>query len=650
MKLNLFKKILKNKLYNSSILDDEINIKIDQTLTQDSTGTMTYLQLEKLNLKERKTKLSVAYIDHNLLQSGPENADDHLYIKSICKKYNIYYSKPGTGICHQVHLERFSKPTQTLLGSDSHTPTSGALSMIAIGAGGLDIACAIAGKAYTIKNPKVINVKLNGKLNNNASAKDIILKLLKDLTVKGGVNKVFEYSGSGVKYLSIPQRATICNMGAELGATTSIFPSDDMTYEFLKAQGRDDDFVRLEADEDCIYDDFIEINLDELNPLIACPHSPDNIKEIRDLKNIKIDQICIGSCTNSSFKDLSMVSHILKNKKVHDDVSLTISPGSKQVLSMLAESGDLKILIDAGARILESSCGPCIGMGQSPNTNSISLRTFNRNFKGRCGTTDASVYLTSPKICAITAITGVLDSSLLDELDNYDFSKIKEPNNYLVNDNTIIKPAYDTKKTNEDVKIIKGPNIKDVPLASKMTSTLKGKILTKLDDDITTDHIMPSNSKLLPYRSNIPYLSKFVLKPSDDKFYDLAIKEQGGFILAGENYGQGSSREHAALGPLYLNIKAVLAKSFARIHKKNLINNGIIPLEFKNKDDYLDIDVKNNLVINDLIESLKSKNTIDVINEDKNKSYTLEINLSKSQRELILKGGLLNMLAGDLNA
>ncbi|MCT4509988.1 MAG: aconitate hydratase [Tepidibacter sp.] len=612
----------------------EVGIRIDQTLTQDSTGTMAYLQLENMGIDKVKTKKSVAYIDHNTIQAGPENADDHLYIQTVAKKYGIYFSKPGNGICHQVHLERFGVPGQTLLGSDSHTPTCGGLGMLAIGAGGLDVAVAMAGGQYYINTPDIVKVELTGKLNKGVSAKDIILEVLNRYTVKGGVNKIFEYCGEALKYLSVPQRATITNMGAELGATTSIFPSDDVTYEFLKSQGREKDYVEILADEGAVYDESIIIDLGKLKPLAACPHSPDNVVPVDELKNIKVNQVAIGSCTNSSFVDMMKVAKILENKTIAEHVSLVISPGSKQVLNMLAANGALAKMVSAGARILESACGPCIGMGQAPSTNGVSLRTFNRNFKGRSGTTSADIYIVSPEVAAVSAIAGYITSP--DEIDNVEISM---PDKFLINDNLIISPA----REGEEVEIIKGPNIKDFPKTEPLKDTLKGKILIKVDDNITTDHIMPSNAKLLPYRSNIPYLSEYCFKPCDSDFPSRAKELKGGFIVGGLNYGQGSSREHAALAPLYLGIKAVIAKSFARIHKQNLINNGILPLTFENDTDYDDIELMDEILIDDSLKNIDIGIFI-LKNLTKNKSYKVNLDITNRQKKMILSGGLLNLI------
>lgn len=636
MGLNVAQKIIKNHLLKGEMVaGKEIAIQIDQTLTQDSTGTMAYLQFEALGIDKVKTKRSVAYIDHNVLQSGPENADDHLYIQSVAKKHGIYFSKPGNGICHQVNLERFGVPGDTLLGSDSHTPTGGGIGMLAMGAGGLDVAVAMGGGEYYISMPKVVKVNLIGKLRDWVSAKDIILELLRRLTVKGGVGKVFEYCGDGIKTLSVPQRATITNMGAELGATTSLFPSDDVTYEFLKAQGREKDFIELKADEDAVYDEEVTIDLSELEPLVACPHSPDNVVSAASLKDIKVDQVCIGSCTNSSYADMMRVAKILEGKTVNERVSLVIAPGSKQVLNMLAKNGALATMIDAGARILESACGFCIGMGQSPATNGVSLRTSNRNFEGRSGTTSANVYLVSPEIAAVSALKGyIADPRKLGEAFD-----IEMPKEFIINDNLIVPPAVE----GEDVEVVRGPNIKPFPKAKALESIVEGKVLTKVGDNITTDHIMPSNAKLLPYRSNVPYLSEYCLTPCDKDFPSKAKQYGGGFIVGGDNYGQGSSREHAALAPLYLGIKAVLAKSFARIHMANLINNGIMPLVFENEGDYNKIKDMDEILIENAVEQV-DKGIIVVKNKSKCEEYRMLLNITDRQKKMIKAGGLLNLV------
>lgn len=633
--LNITQKIIKSHLVSGNMIaGEEISIKIDQTLTQDSTGTMAYLEFEAIGIPRVKTKRSVAYIDHNTLQSGFENADDHKYIQTVTKKHGIYFSRPGNGICHQVHLERFGIPGQTLLGSDSHTPTGGGLGMLAIGAGGLDVAVAMGGGAYYITMPKVVKVNLVGKLKPWVAAKDIILEVLRLLTVKGGVGKVIEYSGEGVKTLSVPERATITNMGAELGATTSVFPSDDITKEFLKAQGRESDFSYILPDDDAAYDEEITIDLSKLVPLAAKPHMPDNVDTVKNIGKIKIDQVAIGSCTNSSYMDMMKVAKILKGKTVAEDVSLVISPGSRQVLNMLSQNGALADMISAGARILETACGPCIGMGQSPKTDAISLRTFNRNFEGRSGTKSAQVYLVSPETAALSAINGYLSDPTELDISN----EIEMPEKFLINDNMVVEPAPE----NNDVEVVRGPNIKEYPVNGKLENNVSGKALIKVEDNITTDHIMPSNAKLLPFRSNVPYLSNFCLAPCDDKFPERAKENGGGFIIAGSNYGQGSSREHAALAPLYLGIKGVIAKSFARIHMANLINSGILPMTFADEADYDKIDMMDTLVIDNLLDSVKNDNSLVVKNVTKGTEFKVNFALSDRQRDIMALGGLLN--------
>lgn len=636
MKLTVAEKIIKDHLKIGKLIKGrEIGIKIDQTLTQDSTGTMAYLQFEAMGIDRVKTEKSVAYIDHNMLQAGPENADDHLYIQGVAKKHGIYFSKPGNGICHQVHLERFGIPGKTLLGSDSHTPTCGGIGMLAIGAGGLDVAVAMSGGEYFITMPEIVKVELRGKLRPGVSAKDIILEVLRRGEVKGGINKIFEYCGEGIKELTVPERGTITNMGAELGATTSIFPSDERTFEFLKAQKREEDFTEILADEDAIYDEEVIINLDELEPLVACPHSPDNVVSVSSMKDIKVNQVAIGSCTNSSYMDLMKVAQILDGKTIKENVSLVISPGSKQVLTMLAENGVLSKLISSGARILECGCGPCIGMGQAPSTNGVSLRTFNRNFKGRSGTVSANVYLVSPEVAAASALTGYITVPKEYTKD----LNIETPGEFLINDNLIIAPD----ELDKDINIVRGPNIKPFPENTTLEEKVIGKVLIKLEDDITTDYIMPSNAKLLPYRSNIPYLADFCLTPCDSGFPKRAKEFGGGIIIGGHNYGQGSSREHAALAPLYLGIKAVITKSFARIHRQNLINNGILPLTFQNENDYSNIDMLDELVVENIAKQI-NKDTVVVKNKTKNQEYKLDLNIEERQRKILKAGGLLNLI------
>ncbi|HHW45308.1 MAG TPA: aconitate hydratase [Clostridiales bacterium] len=638
MGLTIAQKIIKSHLVDGEMTPgNDIGIKIDQTLTQDATGTMAYLEFEAMGIDRVKTEKSVAYIDHNTLQTGFENADDHRFIQSICKKYGIYYSRPGNGICHQVHLERFGIPGKTLIGSDSHTPTAGGIGMLAMGAGGLDVAVAMGGGAYYITMPKMLKVNLKGRLRPGVSAKDIILEVLRILSVKGGVGYIIEYGGEGVKSLSVPERATITNMGAELGATTSIFPSDEVTFEFLKAQGREQDYVPLSSDPDAEYDKVIEIDLSELEPLAAMPHSPDNVKRVSEIGQIKIDQVLIGSCTNSSLFDMLKVAKILKGKTVHPDVSLGISPGSRQVLNMLAECGALSDIISAGARILECACGPCIGMGQAPNSKGISLRTFNRNFEGRSGTADAQIYLVSPETAAASAIAGVLtDPRTLD----VDFSDIKLPEKFFINDNMIDPPLPPEEAKN--VEIIRGPNIKPFPKSDELADTIEAPAILKVGDNITTDHIMPAGAKILPYRSNIPYLANFCFTRCDENFPENCRKAGKGIIIGGENYGQGSSREHAALVPLYLGIKAVVAKSFARIHAANLINAGILPLTFVNPEDYDKITQWDNLVLTNVRESVSNLSNITMKNLTTGDSYILKPALTRRAKDIMLAGGLLN--------
>ena len=631
---NLAEKILSNHIVEGELRKgSSIGIKINQTLTQDSTGTMAYLQLEAMGIDKVKTKRSVAFVDHNMLQQGFENADDHEFIKTVASKHGVYFSKPGNGVCHQVFLERFAVPGETLIGSDSHTPTAGAVGMLAMGAGGLDVALAMAGGAYYINVPKVCKVNIIGSFKPMVTGKDVVLEVLRRLTVKGGVSKIFEYGGEGIKNLSVPQRATITNMGAELGATTSIFPSDERTLEFFKAQGREEDWFEFKADEDAVYDEEITIDLNTLEPLAAMPHSPDNVKKVSEIGKIKVDQVAIGSCTNSSYEDLMKVAKILKGKKVHPDVSLVIAPGSRQVMEMIARNGALADIISSGARILENGCGPCIGMGQAPGTNGVSLRTFNRNFYERSGTLSAKVYLVSPETAAVSAIKGVLTDPRELETDLC----INMPERFIVDDSMILKPAEDGTK----VEVKRGPNIKPFPINKELGNKIEGKILIKVEDNITTDHIMPSNSKLLPFRSNIPYLSQFCFNTIDTEFPKRAKNLGGGFIIAGENYGQGSSREHAALAPLYLGVRGVIAKSFARIHKANLINNGIVPLEFKNEADYNEVDPLDELVIDNIKEAL-TKGSVKVKNISKNSEFEVLIDLTEKEIQVIKAGGRLN--------
>lgn len=636
--MNLTQKILAAHLLSGELIPGtEISIRIDQTLTQDSTGTMAYLQFEAMGVERVRTKKSVAYIDHNTLQTGFENADDHQFIQSVARKHGIYCSKPGNGICHQVQLERFGVPGYTLLGSDSHTPTGGGIGMLAIGAGGLDVAVAMGGGAYYLSCPKVVGIRLTGRLPYAVAAKDIILEVLRRLSVKGGVGKVMEYIGPGVATLTVPERATITNMGAELGATTSIFPSDEVTHAFLKAQQREQDFVPLCADEDATYDEMIEIDLSSLQPLVAKPHMPDLVETVEQCGPIKVDQVFIGSCTNSSYTDMMRVARILKGKTVHPDVSLVIGPGSKQVLTMLARNGALADMLGAGARILESACGPCIGMGQAPKSNGVSVRTNNRNFFGRSGTKSAGIYLVSCETAAVTALTGVLtDPRCLDiDLD------IPLPEQFEVNDNLVIPPVEPGLE--DTVEVVRGPNIKPFPMGKALTAEVSGQVLLKMEDNITTDHIAPSDAKLLPFRSNVPYLSDFCLTPVDKDFPARAKAMGGGILVAGSNYGQGSSREHAALVPLYLGIRAVVAKSFARIHQANLINNGILPMTFANEADYDRIDQGDELTlpgVRALVEAGSAEFTLR--NVTKGEEYKVLLPLTERQKGCILCGGLLN--------
>lgn len=613
----------------------EIAIKIDQTLTQDSTGTMAYLQLEAMCTEQVKTKRSVAYIDHNMLQSGFENADDHKYIQTVAAKHGIWFSRPGNGICHQVHLERFSVPGQTLLGSDSHTPTCGAAGMLAIGAGGLDVAVAMGGGAYYLAMPKICKVELTGALRPMVTAKDVILEVLRRLSVKGGVGKIMEYSGEGLKTLSVPERATIANMGAELGATTTVFPSDEVTRAFFKAQGREDDWSELMPDPDAEYDEEISIDLSALHPLAAMPHSPDNVAPVSEKAGIKIDQVAIGSCTNSSYADMMKVAEILDGHTVAPNVSLVISPGSRQVLTMLASNGALAKMVAAGARVLECACGPCIGMGQAPATDAVSLRTFNRNFCGRSGTASASVWLVSPETAAVSAITGVLT-------DPETWAPVEKPalpERFAADDSMVLAPAADP----DAVEVVRGPNIKPFPKAQAPAETIEGKVLIKLGDNITTDHIMPSNAKLLPYRSNVPYLSEFCLTPCDAGFPARAKENGGGFIVAGQNYGQGSSREHAALAPLYLGVKGVVALGFARIHRANLINNGILPLCLENEADYAALSEGDEITIDRVHEQIAAAARGEGVTlRCGDREIKVRMTITPRQRDILLAGGLLN--------
>ena len=637
MGLTIAQKIIKEHLVCGEMkVGEEIGLRIDQTLTQDATGTMAYLQLEAMGIDRVKTELSVAYIDHNTLQAGFENADDHRYIQTVAKKHGVRYSRPGNGICHQVHLERFGTPGKTLIGSDSHTPTAGGIGMLGMGAGGLDVAVAMGGGAYYITMPRMIRVNLTGSLSSYVGAKDVILEVLRILGVKGGVGAIVEYAGEGVKSLSVPQRATITNMGAELGATTSIFPSDELTLEFLRAQGREDVYREISSDADAVYDEEYTINLCELKPLAACPHSPDNVKPVSTLSGMKINQVCIGSCTNSSMLDMLTVARMLKGKTVHPDVSLSISPGSKQVYTMLAECGALADLISAGARILECACGPCIGMGFSPKSKGVSLRTFNRNFLARSGTADAEVYLVSPETAAASAISGVfVDPTTLPEIE-----KIEIPKKFTVNDNLIDLPAADDEA--KTLTVERGPNIKPIPKGKAPDENLDTTLILKVGDNITTDHIMPAGAKILPYRSNVPKLSEFCFTVCDKEFPERAKAVGGGVILGGSNYGQGSSREHAALVPLYLGVKAVIAKSFARIHAANLINFGIVPLTLENPDDYELLSESDGIYVERFANAIKNDDKAYLTNKKNGAKVALVLNFTKRQRDILSAGGLLN--------
>ncbi len=635
MGLTIAQKIIKAHLLSGEMkAGEEIGLKIDQTLTQDATGTMAYLEFEAIGIPRVKTELSVAYIDHNTLQSGFENADDHRYIQSVAAKYGIRFSRPGNGICHQVHLERFGKPGKTLIGSDSHTPTAGGLGMLAMGAGGMDVAVAMGGGAYYITMPKMYKVNLTGKLRPWVSAKDVSLEILRILSVKGGVGAIIEWGGEGVKTLSVPERATITNMGTELGATTSIFPSDEITREFLKAQGREEDYIALASDEDAVYDRIIEINLSELEPLLACPHSPDNIKKAKDLGHIKVDQVCIGSCTNSSLMDMLKVAAVLKGKTIDPSVSLSISCGSKQVLTMLAQCGALNDILSAGARLLECACGPCIGMGFSPNSGGVSLRTFNRNFEGRSGTKDGQVYLVSPELAAASALTGyITDPQTLGA-----YPEIVMPKEFNIDDSAVIMPLAEAEAQN--AQVLYGPNIKPFPKSEPLQDEIKAKLTLKVGDNITTDHIMPAGAKILPYRSNIPKMSEFCFNVCDENFPKRALANKQTIIIGGSNYGQGSSREHAALVPMYLGVKAVVAKSFARIHTANLINAGILPLTFVNEKDYDELNQDDDLVLTNVFASLESGD-FTLLDQTTGKEYKLKGQFTPRQQGILKAGSML---------
>lgn len=638
MGLTLAQKLIKSHLVEGEMIPgQEIGLKIDQTLTQDATGTMAYLEFEAMGVDRVKTERSVAYIDHNTLQTGFENADDHRYIQTVTKKHGIYFSRPGNGICHQVHLERFGIPGKTLIGSDSHTPTGGGIGMLAMGAGGMDVAVAMGGGTYYIPMPTMTRINLTGYLKPWVSAKDVILEVLRRMTVKGGVGKIIEYGGEGVKTLSVPERATITNMGAELGATTSIFPSDEITLAFLKAQDRADDWTEILPDPDAQYDEVINIDLCALEPMAACPHMPDKVKTTEEIGKIKVDQVAIGSCTNSSFVDMMKVAKILKGKTVCPTVSLCIAPGSKQVLNMLAMNGALGDMIGAGARILESACGPCIGMGQSPNSGGISLRTFNRNFEGRSGTKDAGIYLVSPEVAAASALTGYLT----DPRDLGEAPTVEMPERFTINDNMIESPASPEEAAS--IEVLRGPNIKPFPKTEPLPESITAKAVLKVGDNITTDHIMPAGAKILPYRSNIPHLSQFCFGVCDESFPERIKAEGKGIIIGGANYGQGSSREHAALVPLYLGVKAVITKSFARIHVANLVNAGILPFTFANEADYDRIDQMDQLELADIRTAMENNTPVVLKNLTKNEEYPLDAShLSARQRAMLLCGGLLD--------
>lgn len=638
MGLTLAQKLIKSHLVEGEMIPgQEIGLKIDQTLTQDATGTMAYLEFEAMGVDRVKTERSVAYIDHNTLQTGFENADDHRYIQTVTKKHGIYFSRPGNGICHQVHLERFGIPGKTLIGSDSHTPTGGGIGMLAMGAGGMDVAVAMGGGTYYIPMPTMTRINLTGYLKPWVSAKDVILEVLRRMTVKGGVGKIIEYGGEGVKTLSVPERATITNMGAELGATTSIFPSDEITLAFLKAQDRADDWTEILPDPDAQYDEVIDIDLCALEPMAACPHMPDKVKTTEEIGKIKVDQVAIGSCTNSSFVDMMKVAKILKGKTACPTVSLCIAPGSKQVLNMLAMNGALGDMIGAGARILESACGPCIGMGQSPNSGGISLRTFNRNFEGRSGTKDAGIYLVSPEVAAASALTGYLT----DPRDLGEAPTVEMPEHFTINDNMIEPPA--SPEEADSVEVLRGPNIKPFPKTEPLPESITAKAVLKVGDNITTDHIMPAGAKILPYRSNIPHLSQFCFGVCDESFPERIKAEGKGIIIGGANYGQGSSREHAALVPLYLGVKAVITKSFARIHVANLVNAGILPFTFANEADYDRIDQMDQLELADIRTAMENNTPVVLKNLTKNEEYPLDAShLSARQRAMLLCGGLLD--------
>lgn len=635
MTQNLVQKIIAAHLVSGDMTPgSEIGLRIDQTLTQDATGTMADLQFEAMDIPHVKTKLSVSYVDHNMLQVGFENADDHRFLQSFAARFGLFFSRPGNGICHQVHLERFSVPGDTLLGSDSHTPTSGGAGMLAVGAGGLDVAVAMGGGPFYTNMPKIVGVKLTGKLGPWVAAKDIILEMLRRLSVKGGVGKVFEYYGPGVASLSVPERGTICNMGAELGATGSVFPSDEQTLRYLKAQGRAQSWRALASDPGAAYDENVDIDLSALQPLIAKPSSPDAVVPISELKGVKVAQICVGSCTNSSYPDLMTVARVLKGKTVHPSVSLTLTPGSKQVYTMIAQSGALADFIAAGARVLESACGPCIGMGQAPASDAISLRTFNRNFPGRSGTPDDKVYLCSPEVAAAAALTG----EITDPRQLGDYTKVEIPEAYTIADNMIIPPLLD----GTVVEILRGPNIKPLAKAQPLPAHVHGSVLLKMGDNISTDHILAGGAKVLPLRSNLPAISEYTFERVDPTFAQRARAAGGGFVVGGSNYGQGSSREHAAMAPMYLGIKLVVAKSFARIHAANLVNFGILPLTFVNDADYDGLNQGDEWDIPDVRAAIQAGPVVTVRNVTKGSTLQLKHALTPRQIEIILDGGLLN--------
>lgn len=632
MSRTVTEKIIKEHIIEGKMVPgEEIGLKIDQTLTQDATGTMAYLQLEAIGIPRVKTELSISYVDHNTLQTDFKNPDDHRYLQSVAERYGLYFSRPGNGICHQLHLERFAQPGKTLIGTDSHTPTAGGIGSFAMGVGGLDAAVVMAGMPLRIKYPKIVGIKLTGKLPDWVSAKDVILEVLRRMDVKGGVGKVLEYFGPGVKTLSIPERATITNMGTETGATTGIFPSDEMTKAFMEAQGRGDQWIALEADADAKYDEIMEINLSELEPLAALPHSPGNVKPVKEIAGMEVQQVAIGSCTNSSLRDLKIVANILKGHTIAGNLHLTINPGSRQVVEHLIESGEMQYLVASGARILENACGPCIGMGAAPPSRGTSIRTFNRNFEGRSGTKDAQVFLVSPEVAAATAIKGILT----DPRELGEYPKIEMPQRFIINDNMFIRPL--PLEESVKVEIIKGPNIKPLPDFPALPDTLEGEVLIKVGDNITTDQIMPAGARILPLRSNIPEISKFVFEGFDPQFPARALKRGGGVIIGGENYGQGSSREHAALAPKYLGVKAIVVKSFARIHLANLINFGIVPLTFKDPADYDSIDMGDNLEV--VIGELRSD--VRLRNLTKDSEIELTHTLSQLDAEILKMGGKL---------